>query len=136
MPVQADFPFWLTITAIVAIALLFIGVLSWLGIRQAAKSRDLKHQERMKALELGRATGPSEAESAKISIYTTSSGSVLWMRAGVPIAAISGASFVMIQTHLQDLGIILAMWICVAVISVASVACGTVLMICKVALVF
>jgi hypothetical protein len=49
--------------------------------------------------------------------------------AGVPIAATSAASSVMIQSKLQEFGIILAIWICVPVISIASVGCGTALMI-------
>jgi hypothetical protein len=128
-PSNAEFPIWFPIIAIVAIALLFIGVLAWLGIRQAAKSRDLEHLQRMKALELGRPTGPSETEKCQNKYLHNIFWIAFWIGAGVPIAAASGASSVMIQTHLQDFGIILAMWICVAVISVASVVCAAVLMI-------
>ncbi len=122
---EAEIPTSILVIAIVAIALLFIGILSWLGIRHAAKSRDLEHVERIKALELGRATGPSAADKYLHNIFWIS----FWIGAGVPIAATSAASTVMVQTRIQDFGIILSIWICVAVTSVASVACATVLMI-------
>lgn len=128
-PPEADFSLWIPIIAIIVIVLLFIGVLTWLGIRQAAKSRDLEHLQRMKALELGRTTDPSEAEKYQSKYQHNIFWISFWIGAGVPIAATSAASSVILQTHLQDFGIILAIWICVAVISVASVVCATILMI-------
>ena len=53
---EDEFPTWIFVIAIVAIVLLFAGFLSWLIFRQAAKSRDLSHLERMKGLEVGKAT--------------------------------------------------------------------------------
>jgi hypothetical protein len=126
---DAEFQTWQFVIAIITISLLFVGLLSWLGIRQAAKSREFSHLERMKALELGRAIGPSEAEKCQHRYLHNLFWICFWIGAGVPIAAVSAASSIMIQTHLQDFGTILAIWICVAVISVASVVCGTALMI-------
>lgn len=94
-----------------------------------AKSREFSHVERMKALELGQPIGPSEAEKAQNKYLHNAFWVCFWIGVGVPISASSAASTVMIQTHLQDFGIILAIWICVAVISVASVAFATTLMI-------
>jgi mannitol-specific phosphotransferase system IIBC component len=127
-PSETQFPVWLPVIIIAAIVSLFIGVLTWLVIRQIAKSRDLRHLERMKALELGRAIGPSEAEKTQAKYLHNIFWISFWIGAGVPMAASSAAGSVMIQTQLQDFGIIRTMWICVAVISVASVICATVLM--------
>jgi hypothetical protein len=120
---------WIFVIAIVAVALLFVGLLFWLIGRQVAKNREFSHLERMKALELGRPTGPSEAEKYQNKYQHNAFWICFWIGAGVPIAATSAASSVMIQTNLQEFRIILAIWICVAVISVASVVCATTLMI-------
>jgi hypothetical protein len=117
------------------LALLFAGFLSWLIVRQVAKSRELSHLERMKALELGQAIGPSEpskpseAEKCQGKYLHNVFWICFWLGAGVPIAATSAASSVMIQTNLHEFSIIVAIWICVAVISVASVVCAAILMI-------
>lgn len=126
---ETDFPSWLLVIVISAIALLFAGFLLWLIIRQVAKSRELLHLERMKALELGRPTGPTEAEKCQSKYLHNAFWICFWIGAGVPIAATSAATFVMVQGKLEEFFIILAIWICVAVISVASVVCATVLMI-------
>lgn len=126
---EAEFPTWIFIIAIIAIASLFVGFLFWLIIKQVAKSRDFEHLERMKALELGRVTGPSQAEKCRDKYLHNIFWIAFWIGAGVPIAATSAASSVVIQTNLQEFSVILAIWICVAVISVASVVCGTTLMI-------
>lgn len=128
-PPEAESSMWLFIIAIVAIALLFVGILFWLIFRQVAKSREFSHLERMKALELGQPAGPTEAEKCQDKYLHNVFWISFWIGAGVPIAAASAASSVMIQTHLQDFGIILSIWLCVAIISVASVVCATALMI-------
>jgi hypothetical protein len=139
------------LVAIVISVLLVIGILSCLGIRQSSRSRELSHLERMKALETGQATGPSEAEvrhlermkALEMGPATGPSDAEVrqdkyqhnvfwicfWIGAGVPIAATSAASSVQIQNNLQEFRIALAIWICVAIIAVASVVCATVLMI-------
>jgi len=127
--VEAEIPTGILLIAFAAIVLLFIGFVSWLGIRQLAKSRDLEHLERIKALEMGKPIGPSEAEKCQIKYLHNVFWICFWIGAGVPLAATSAASSIMIQTNLQEFRIILAIWICVAVISVASVVCATALMI-------
>lgn len=127
--IQAEYPTWVFIVATVAIALLFVGFFFWLIFRQVARSRELSHLERMKALELGQPTEPSEAEKSQNKYLHNAFWICFWIGAGVPIAAASAASSVMIQTNLHEFSIILAIWICVAVISVASVVCATTLMI-------
>jgi hypothetical protein len=128
---EPEFPIWVFIIAITAIALLFVGFLFWLIGRQVARSRELSHLERMKALELGQPaeSSSSEAATCQDKYQHNAFWICFWIGAGVPIAAASAASSVMIQTRLQDFGIIVAIWISVAVISVASVVCATILMI-------
>jgi hypothetical protein len=128
-PIEAEFQTWVFIITIVAIALLLIGYLFRLLSKQVAKSREFSHLERMKALELGQPAGPSEAEKCQNKYLHNAFWISFWVGAGVPIAATSAASAIMIETHLQEFRIILSIWICVAVISVASVACATSLMI-------
>jgi hypothetical protein len=124
-----EVPTWIQVTAMIAIVLLFAAFLFLLIIKQVAKSREFSHLERMKAFELGQNTSPSEVENSQHKYLHNVFWICFWLAAGVPIAATSAASSVMIQTHLQDFGIILAIWICVAVMSVASVVCATVLMV-------
>jgi formate hydrogenlyase subunit 3/multisubunit Na+/H+ antiporter MnhD subunit len=126
---EAGFPTWIIVIAGIAVALMFVGFLFWLIIRQVAKSRELSHLERMKALELGQAIGPSEAEKCQSKYLHNVFWICFWLGAGVPIAATSAASSVMIQTNLHEYSVIVAIWICVAVISVASVVCAAILMI-------
>jgi hypothetical protein len=129
LPNEPALPTWVLVMAITAIALLFVICLIWLILRQATKNRELSHLERMKALEMGRPIGPSEAEKCQSKYLHNVFWICFWIGAGVPIAATSAASSVMIQTKPQDFSIILAICICVAAISVASVICATVLMI-------
>ncbi len=146
-----EIPTGVFVVAIVVSVLLVIGILSWLGIRQASRNRELSHLERMKALETGQATGPSEAEVRHLermkALETGQATSpsetevrqdkyqhnvfwiCFWIGAGVPIAATSAASSVQIQNNLQEFRIVLAIWICVAIVAVASVVCATTLMI-------
>jgi heme/copper-type cytochrome/quinol oxidase subunit 2 len=121
-----EFPTWLYVIAIVAIALLFVGFFFWLVFRHAAKSREFSHLERMKALELGKPAEPSEAEHRLNKDLHNAFWISFWLGAGVPAAATAAAGAIMIETRLHDFGL---MWICVAVISVAGVVCATVLMI-------
>ena len=126
----ADVPIWVFIVASAAIAfLLFAVFLFWLIFRQVAKSREMTHLERMKALEVGQPIGPSEAEKCQAKYLHNIFWISFWIGAVVPVAATSAVSSVMVQVGLHDFAIILTMWICVAIISVASVICATVAMI-------
>lgn len=126
---QPELPSWILVLAILAGVLVFASFLFWLIFRQTTKNRELLHLERMKSLEMGRSIGPSEAEKCQSKYLHNVFWICFWVGAGVPIAATSAASSVMIQSKLQEFGIILAIWICVAVISITSVVCGTALMI-------
>jgi len=129
-PPLADVPIWVVVVASAAIALLlFFCFLFWLIFRQVAKSREMTHLERMKALEVGQPIGPSEAEIGQAKYLHNIFWISFWIGAVIPVAATSAVSSVMVQVGLHDFSIILAMWICVAIISVASVVCATVAMI-------
>ena len=126
---DSETPTWILILIILTGAAFFTSFLFWLIFRQMRKSRELLHLERMKSLEMGRSIGPSEAEKCQSKYLHNVFWICFWIGAVVPIAATSAASSVMIQTKVQEFGIVLAVWICVAVISIASVVCGTALMI-------
>ena len=129
-PAIADLPIWVFIVASASIALLLFAIfLFWLIFRQVAKSREMAHLERMKALEVGQPIGPSEAEKCQAKYLHNIFWISFWIGAVVPVAATSAVGSVMVQVGLHDFAIILAMWICVAIISVASVICGTTAMI-------
>lgn len=126
--VPGELPTSLMVVAIVAGGLLFLGFLSWLGVRQAARSRELSHLEHMKSLELGKSIGPSESEKRQAKYVHNVFWICFWIGAAVPIAVTSSASAVEMHSSIHEFRIILGIWICVAVISVASVICATVLM--------
>ena len=112
-----------------AMVLLFLSFIFWLSMRHAGRCRALSHTERMKALESGQPPGPTESEQRQ-SKYTHSAFWIaFWIGAVVPIAATSAASSVMVQTGVQEFRIVLAIWICVAAISIAGVVCATILVI-------
>ena len=117
------------VIAVLTIILLFAGFVLSLISKQAAKSREFRHQERMKALEMGQAIGPSETEKAQTKYLHNVFWICFWIGAAVPIATTSAASGVMMQQNLQGIGIILVIWLCVAAICISSVICATVLMV-------
>ncbi len=132
MPLFASLPELPTsafVITLVSVSLLFVGFFLWLVFRQVAKSRELSHLERMKALELGKSIEPSDAETGRGKYLHNAFWICFWIGAGVPMAATSSASSIMIKTELQEFRTILAIWICVAVISVFSLVCATALMI-------
>ncbi len=125
MPFDPSIVFAIAINFLAAICLLF-----WLGFRQMAKSREFSHMEKMRALELGQRLEPSEPEEQHDKSLHNLFWISFWIGAGVPIAATSAASAIVVQSYISDFRIIIGIWICAAVISVASVICATVLMIC------
>jgi len=129
IPEDFDYLIGAFIAAITIVALLFAGFFFWLIMRHAAKGRELTHLEKMKALELGRTTGPSSAERYQNKYLHNIFWICFWIGAVVPLSACSAASSVMVKMELQNFAVILSIWICVAVVSVASVICATVLMI-------
>jgi len=106
---------------------MFLVILFWVLLRHVAKGRELSHAERMKALELGQAIGPSESDKREAKQAHNAFWIAFWLGAGVPIAATSAASVSMSQMRTEEIGIVLAIWICAAAISVASVICATIL---------
>ncbi len=119
----------LAVIATLTILLLFVGFVLSLISRQVAKSREFRHQERMKALEMGQAIGPTEADKCQKTYLSNVFAISFFIGAGVPIAVTVAASAVMIHQNLDGLGILLAIWICVVAISISSVVCATILMI-------
>lgn len=107
--------------------LIVVGLPSVLGIRMAARHRELEHEERMKALELGRplpgepadddhsAAAPSSDRGARIGIWVPlgSLGIALAATSSRPDAAASLTN--------------MAVWISAAVVGVTGVICGTIL---------
>ena len=97
-----------------------------------AKSQEYAHLERLKALETGQPAMSAESDARphgpREKLLHSTFWIAFWIGAGVPIAATWGASSVMIQTKLTEFRLILTIWICVAVVSVASVICATILM--------
>jgi formate hydrogenlyase subunit 3/multisubunit Na+/H+ antiporter MnhD subunit len=116
--------------AVIAACLLFFGYLVYVIARQVGRNRELAHLERLKAIESGQPTGPSEVEKNQSKFLHNVFWISFWIGAGVPIAATSAAASVLIQARTQEFPVVLAIWIGVAVISVASVICATTLMIC------
>lgn len=126
----AEFPPpWIFAAAIVSISLIFVLVFVGMILRQAARNREFVHLERMKALEQGQRLEPTETENIQSKYLHNIFWIAFWIGAVVPTAATSAASSIMIQTNLNEFRIILAIWICVAVIAVASVSSATSLMI-------
>ena len=119
---------WPIAIALGAVGLLFVVFILWLLLRFAAKGRELRHLERMKALELGHSIGPTEADKCRSKYLSNAFWICFWIGAGVPISAVSAARTVMTQTSLH-FGILLSIWICVAVLSIVCVICATTLMI-------
>ena len=110
------------------IALLAIAIV-WISLRHFRKQREILHLERMKALEVGQSPtffDPDKQQSKQLhnTFYIA-----FWIGGAVPIAAVSGATYVMTEAGSQPTGIILAVWISAAVIGVAGVVCATVLMV-------
>jgi len=111
------------------VLLLCLGVLVWMLMRHSRKNRELLHKERMKALELGQPASFSEPDKLQEKYAYNAFWIAFWIGAGVPAATAWAAAYAMIQLHLQELGIAIAMWSSVAVVSIASVVCATVLMV-------
>src|ERR1700730_11994159 len=111
------------------VLLVCLGMLVWMLMRHSRKNRELLHKERMKALELGQPAGFSEPDKLQANYAHNAFWIAFWIGAGLPAAVAWAAAYVMIQPHLQELGIVIAMWSSVAVVSIASVVCATVLMV-------
>ena len=111
------------------VLLLSLGIMVGMLMRHSRKSRELLHTERMKALELGQPASFSDPDKLREKYAYSTFWIAFWIGAGVPAAAAWAAAYVMIQPQLQELGIVIAMWSSVAVVSIASVVCATVLMV-------
>jgi hypothetical protein len=125
----AGFPTgWLVAISVIVLLLLFVGLVLWVSLRYAAHSRELSHLERLKALDAGQPLEPA-AESAHQRYAHNAFWIAFWVGAGVPIAATWAAGTVMTRTDLPPVGLVLAVWLSVAGISIAGVVCATVLML-------
>jgi hypothetical protein len=108
---------------------LFGLIVLWSVMRHLRRSRELLHTERLRALEVGQSPGFSDPEEGQKRYAHNIFWIAFWVGAGVPMAAASAAASVTNQEKVSQFGLMLAMWISVAVISVASVICATVLMV-------
>jgi hypothetical protein len=115
--------------AIGGVLLLSIGILIWAIMRHSRRNRELLHTERMKALEVGQSPGFSEPDQLQEKYTHNAFWIAFWVGAGVPIAAAHAAAYFLTHANVHELGLILATWIGVVVISVASVVCATVVMV-------
>lgn len=97
-----------------------------LGIRLAARQRELEHQERMKALELGR---PWPGEKALDGETSAESSPERGVRIGVwvPLGALGIAFAATSSQHNGESLTHMAIWISAAAVGVAGVICGTIL---------
>jgi ABC-type nickel/cobalt efflux system permease component RcnA len=119
--------------------LLVVLIILWMVMRHLRKCRELLHKERLKALELGQSPNFStpekdqeqDAPKGQEHYADNASWIAFWIGAGVPASAAWAAASVAIQGNLRELGsgLVLGIWITVAVVSVASVVCATILMI-------
>jgi hypothetical protein len=115
----------LTVVGFFLLGLILLGTV----MRHLRRSRELLHTERLKALEVGQSPGFSDPEEEQKRYTHNVFWIAFWVGAGVPMASASAAASVMNQEKVSQLGLVLGMWISVAVISVASVICATVLMV-------
>jgi hypothetical protein len=115
--------------AVGGVLLLAIGILFWALFRHSRRNRELLHTERMKALELGQPASFSEPDKLQEKYAHNAFWIAFWVGAGVPMVAAGAAAQVMTQANVHELGLTLAIWGGVAVISIASVICATVLMV-------
>ncbi len=124
----AQMPMWVVVISIVAVSLLFAAYFFWLVFSHAAKNRQFSHLERMKALEVGKPIEEAEPEGRSNKYLHNAFWIAFWIGAAVPISAMSAASSIMIQGQVKEFSLVLAIWICVAVISAFGVVSATALM--------
>ncbi len=132
LALPAELPTWAVVFALVAASLLFVSYVFWLIFRHAAKSRQFSHLERMKSLDVGKPIDAIDApvpDDQQNKFLHNAFWIAFWVGAVVPMSAISAASSIIIQGHVQEFSLVLAIWICVAVISVSSVTSATALMV-------
>ena len=128
----AELPTWAIVFALVTVSLLFVSFFFWMVFRHAGKGRQFSHLERMKALDVGKpieASVAAEPEDRPSKFLHNAFWIAFWVGAVVPMSALSAASSIIIQGHVQEFSLVLAIWICVAVISVSSVIAATTLMV-------
>jgi hypothetical protein len=115
--------------AVGGVLLVALGILIWAVMRHSRRNRELLHTERMRALELGQPASFSEPDKLQEKYAHNAFWIAFWVGAGVPMVAAGAAAQVMTQANVHELGLTLAIWGGVAVISIASVVCATVLMV-------
>lgn len=114
---------------IVAGSFLFFLIVFWTIMRHVRRSREFAHAERMKAIEVGQPLVAPELDRSRERYVHNTFWIAFWLGAAVPISALGAASSTTVQGHVHDIGLLLAIWICVALVGVASVTCATVLMV-------
>ena len=119
-------PLLLLGVAAALVVLLGLGLIFLRVMRYLQRGRELLHQERMKALELGQATGLPDTGDLQEKYAHNAFCIACWMGAGVPTAVAWAAAWVAAYGDPQATAHVRTIWICVAVIGVASVVCATV----------
>jgi drug/metabolite transporter (DMT)-like permease len=100
--------------AVVAIAMPFFLVCGILWIRHLARSRELTHIERMRAIERGLPSVPSRSRGGVVG--------ATWIAAGVPIAALLFAWATDMRTHAGE-----KVWLPAMMIGVTAIITGSIL---------
>jgi hypothetical protein len=107
--------------------IILVGLPVVLGIRMSGRQRELEHQERMKALELGRpwpGEQPADGESQAVNSPDKGTRIGIWVplgALGIAFVATTGrADAATNMTHM-------AVWISSAAVGVVGVICGTIL---------
>jgi Ca2+/Na+ antiporter len=124
---------WLTVSAVVGVALLLVFVLFMvLLFRHLRSSRQLTHTERMRSLEAGfplqAPPPPEETETTQAKLMHNAFWISFWIVVSVPAAALSAAS-AGTKTVNENIALSIVVWIGAAVVSVAAVVCATVLIL-------
>ncbi|HEY2158672.1 MAG TPA: hypothetical protein VGH33_23780 [Isosphaeraceae bacterium] len=103
------------IIPIAALAIPIIVAPTAMAFKHAAKLRDLEHVEKMRALELGR-FNPGDGE------WTTNGRIGAGIGAGVPIVSMIAAMVTTLEAGFHE-----EIWMATAMVGVAGVICGTLL---------
>jgi hypothetical protein len=111
-------------SALVLLAVVFLVLI----LRHLRNSRQLRHLEQMRSLELGHPLTPPDPTKLDQKYMHNAFWIAFWLVVAVPSATFSGAASAMVKTgNSSTWGLVI--WIAAGLASVAAVICATVLMI-------